>query len=165
MFEQDYQRRFSTLERLYEKEGLKRLAESHVVVIGIGGVGSWAVEALARSGVGKLTLIDLDNIAESNINRQIHALSSTIGASKVEEMKRRIVEINSVCEVEVIEDFLTEENLNQYLQLDRKKSWILDAIDEVRVKAALIAYAKRHRYKIISTGAAGGEAFSGCPPN
>lgn len=157
MFEQDYQRRFSTLERLYEKEGLKRLAESHVVVIGIGGVGSWAVEALARSGVGKLTLIDLDNIAESNINRQIHALSSTIGASKVEEMKRRIVEINSACEVAVIEDFLTEDNLNHYLTLDRKKAWILDAIDEVRVKAALIAYAKRHRYKIISTGAAGGK--------
>lgn len=152
MFEQDYQRRFSTLERLYEAGGLKRLADSHVVVVGIGGVGSWAAEALARSGVGKLTLIDLDNIAESNINRQIHALSSTIGASKVAEMARRIAEINQACEVEVIEDFLTEENLAQYLQLDRKNAWILDAIDEVRVKAALIAYAKRNRYKIISTG-------------
>ena len=91
---QDYDRRFSTLSRLYEDEGLQRLQDSHVVVIGIGGVGSWAVEALARSGVGKLTLIDLDNIAESNINRQIHALSSTIGESKVEAMKSRIHEIN-----------------------------------------------------------------------
>lgn len=154
---QDYDRRFSTLARLYGEEGLARLQESHVVVIGIGGVGSWAVEALARSGIGKLTLIDLDNIAESNINRQIHALSSTIGESKVEAMKSRILEINDRCEVITIEDFITVENLGEYLNHDRQNSWILDAMDEVRVKAALIAYAKRHRYKIITTGAAGGK--------
>lgn len=154
---QDYDRRFSTLSRLYEDVGLKRLEESHVVVIGIGGVGSWAVEALARSGVGKLTLIDLDNIAESNINRQIHALTSTIGESKVEAMKARILEINSRCEVVVVEDFLTAENLAEYLTHPRENYWILDAMDEVRVKAALIAFAKRNRYKIITTGAAGGK--------
>ena len=154
---QDYDRRFSTLARLYGEEGLARLQESHVVVIGIGGVGSWAVEALARSGIGKLTLIDLDNIAESNINRQIHALSSTVGETKVEAMKSRIMEINDRCEVVLVEDFLTIENLSEYLTHPRENSWILDAMDEVRVKAALIAYAKRHRYKIITTGAAGGK--------
>ncbi|UNM96250.1 tRNA threonylcarbamoyladenosine dehydratase [Ignatzschineria rhizosphaerae] len=154
---QDYDRRFSTLSRLYEENGLKRLAQSHVVVVGIGGVGSWAVEALARSGVGKLTLIDLDNIAESNINRQIHALSSTIGQSKVEAMKSRILEINERCEVVMIEDFLTADNLAEYLTHPRENYWILDAMDEVRVKAALIAFAKRHRYKMITTGAAGGK--------
>lgn len=154
---QDYDRRFSTLSRLYEDAGLKRLEESHVVVIGIGGVGSWAVEALARSGVGKLTLIDLDNIAESNINRQIHALTSTIGESKVEAMKSRILEINDRCEVVVVEDFLTADNLADYLTHSRENYWILDAMDEVKVKAALIAFAKRNRYKIITTGAAGGK--------
>lgn len=154
---QDYERRFSTLSRLYGEAGLQKLEASHVVVIGIGGVGSWAVEALARSGVGKLTLIDLDNIAESNINRQIHALSSTIGESKIEAMKSRIMEINDRCEVVLVEDFLTIENLSEYLTHPRENSWILDAMDEVRVKAALIAYAKRHRYKIITTGAAGGK--------
>src|SRR5699024_2056209 len=141
---QDYDRRFSTLSRLYEDTGLKRLEESHVVVIGIGGVGSWAVEALARSGVGKLTLIDLDNIAESNINRQIHALTSTIGESKVEAMKSRILEINDRCEVVVVEDFLTADNLADYLTHPRENYWILDAMDEVRVKAALIAFSKRN---------------------
>ena len=154
---QDYERRFSTLSRLYGEAGLQKLEASHVVVIGIGGVGSWAVEALARSGIGKLTLIDLDNIAESNINRQIHALSSTVGGSKVEAMKSRIMEINDRCEVIIVEDFLTIENLSEYLTHPRENSWILDAMDEVRVKAALIAYAKRHRYKIITTGAAGGK--------
>lgn len=154
---QDYDRRFSTLSRLYEDTGLKRLEKSHVVVIGIGGVGSWAVEALARSGVGKLTLIDLDNIAESNINRQIHALTSTIGESKVEAMKSRILEINDRCEVVVVEDFLTADNLADYLTHPRENYWILDAMDEVRVKAALIAFAKRNRYKLITTGAAGGK--------
>ncbi len=154
---QDYERRFSTLSRLYGEAGLQKLEASHVVVIGIGGVGSWAVEALARSGIGKLTLIDLDNIAESNINRQIHALSSTVGESKVEAMKSRIMEINDRCEVVLVEDFLTIENLSEYLTHPRENSWILDAMDEVRVKAALIAYAKRHRYKIITTGAAGGK--------
>lgn len=154
---QDYDRRFSTLSRLYGEEGFARLQNSHVVIVGIGGVGSWAVEALARSAVGKLTLIDLDNIAPSNINRQIHALSSTVGESKVEAMKSRILEINEQCEVVLIEDFLTVENIAEYLTHDRENSWILDAMDEVRVKAALIAYAKRNRYKIITTGAAGGK--------
>lgn len=158
---QDYDRRFSSLNRLYGDQILEKFHQSHVVVAGIGGVGSWAVEALARSGIGKLTLIDLDNVAESNINRQIHALSSTVGESKVEAMKRRIAEINDRCEVVVIEDFLTLENLATMPWGDRKESWILDAIDEVKVKAGLIAWAKKNRYKIITTGAAGGKRDAG----
>lgn len=155
--EQDYDRRFSTLERLYGAEGVARLAATHVVVIGIGGVGSWAVEALARSAIGQLTLIDLDNIAESNINRQIHALSSTIGTPKVEEMARRIAEINDRCKVTVIEDFVTLDNMREYLEVPRENYWIIDAMDQVKVKAALIAFAKREKYRIITTGAAGGK--------
>lgn len=157
--EQDSSRRFSTLLPLYGEEGLARLRESHVIVAGIGGVGSWAAEALARSGVGAITLIDLDNVSESNINRQIHALTSTLGAPKVEVMAERIREINSECKVTLYEDFLTKDNLSQLLASE-KESWIIDAIDQVSVKAALIAWAKRARRKIITTGAAGGKSDS-----
>ncbi len=155
---QDYDRRFSALSRLYGSDALEKLAQSHVVVAGIGGVGSWAVEALARSGVGKITMIDLDIIAESNINRQIHALSSTLGMGKGEAMRERIGLINEQCEVVIYDQFLTTDNLDQFDFGDRHSTWILDAIDEVKVKAALIAFAKYRRYKIISTGAAGGKS-------
>ena len=93
----DYARRFSGIERLYGTDSLSRLAGAHVCVVGIGGVGSWAAEALARSGVGRLTLIDLDHVAESNINRQIQALATTLGQAKVTAMKERIAQINPDC--------------------------------------------------------------------
>ena len=137
----DYDRRFSGLNRLYQKDATEILRSAHVVIAGVGGVGSWCVEALARSGVGHLTLIDLDIVAESNINRQLPALESTIGESKIEVMANRIREINSDCIINLIDDFLTEENLNDLLMgLDSKNTWIIDAIDDVRVKAALIAW-------------------------
>lgn len=154
----DYDRRFSGLNRLYQKDATEILRSAHVVIAGVGGVGSWCVEALARSGVGHLTLIDLDIVAESNINRQLPALESTIGESKIEVMANRIREINSDCIINLIDDFLTEENLNDLLMgLDSKNTWIIDAIDDVRVKAALIAWAKRNKFKIIVSGAAGGK--------
>src|SRR5699024_6623724 len=110
-----------------------------VIVAGIGGVGSWAAEALARTGVGELTLIDLDNVAESNINRQLHSLTSTLGAPKIEVMAERIANINAGCKVHCVEDFLTLENIPSLIQFSEGKTgWVLDAIDEVRVKAALI---------------------------
>lgn len=157
----DYERRFSGLNRLYQKDATELLQASHVIVAGVGGVGSWCVEALARSGIGYLTLIDLDVVAESNINRQLPALSSTLGASKIEVMAKRIQEINEACNVTLIDDFLTEDNLDEILgQFDYQNTWIVDAIDNVRVKAALIAWAKRHKFKIIVSGAAGGKIDS-----
>ncbi|MEH8023405.1 tRNA cyclic N6-threonylcarbamoyladenosine(37) synthase TcdA [Gallibacterium anatis] len=151
----NFEQRFGGIGRLYGEQALQRLRQSHICVIGIGGVGSWAVEALARSGIGKLTLIDLDDICVTNINRQIHALTETIGQLKTEAMKQRALSINPQIEVEIIDDFLTEENISQYL--NRNYDYVIDAIDSVKVKAALLAYCKRHKIKVITTGGAGGQ--------
>ncbi|TDQ59727.1 tRNA A37 threonylcarbamoyladenosine dehydratase [Mesocricetibacter intestinalis] len=151
----NYERRFGGIERLYGSDEQQRLRRAHICVIGIGGVGSWAVEALARSGIGKLTLIDMDDICVTNINRQIHALSGNIGQLKTEVMKARVQLINPESEVHIIDDFLDPENLNEYL--DRGYDYIIDAIDNVRTKAALIAYCKSRRLKLISIGGAGGQ--------
>jgi tRNA A37 threonylcarbamoyladenosine dehydratase len=106
----DLQRRFGGLERLYGLAGARAIRHAHVAVAGIGGVGSWAAEALARSGVGELTLIDLDHVAESNINRQVHALASTVGQAKVQAMAERIAQINPACQVHGIEEFVAPAN-------------------------------------------------------
>ncbi len=146
------ERRFGGLGRLYGVDALARLGAAHACVVGVGGVGSWAVEALARSGVGKLTLIDLDHIAESNINRQIHALESTLGASKVAVMRDRIAQISPDCKVQAIDDFLTVENIGALVP---GEAWLIDAIDQPRVKAALIAWARERGQRLITCGAAG----------
>lgn len=151
----NYEQRFGGIGRLYAPEGLAILRQSHLCVIGIGGVGSWAVEALARSGVGKLTLIDMDDICVTNINRQIHAISGEIGKLKTEVMKDRVAKINPECDVTIIDDFITTDNLNDYLL--RGYDYVIDAIDSVKVKAALIAFCKRNKIKIITTGGAGGQ--------
>ena len=106
-------RRFGGIARLYGDEALARFSRAHVCVVGVGGVGSWAVEALARSGIGRLTLIDLDNVAESNVNRQLHALTDDFGKAKVTALRERIAQINPQCEVTEIEDFVTEDNLDE----------------------------------------------------
>jgi tRNA threonylcarbamoyladenosine dehydratase len=155
MFSPDLARRFGGIVRLYGDAALDRLAGAHVCVVGIGGVGSWAVEALARSGVGRLTLIDLDHVAESNLNRQIHALESTLGQAKVLAMKERIAGINPVCEVVTIEEFVTTENVDTMLPAC---ACVVDAIDQVRPKAALIAHCCATNVPIITTGAAGGKS-------
>jgi tRNA A37 threonylcarbamoyladenosine dehydratase len=126
---------------------------AHVVVVGIGGVGSWAAEALARSGLGRLTLIDLDHLAESNINRQIHALGSTLGAAKVLAMRERILAINPGCMVHPVEEFIDERNPATLIPACDA---VIDAIDHVRAKAALIAHCRRAGIRIVTTGAAGG---------
>ena len=150
-----YEQRFGGIGRLYGTSALERLRQAHICVIGIGGVGSWAVEALARSGIGKVTLIDMDDICVTNINRQIHALSGNIGKLKTEVMKERVKLINSECEVQVIDDFLSAENLTEYL--NRNYDYVIDAIDNVKTKAALIAYCKRNKIKVITIGGAGGQ--------
>ena len=151
----NYEQRFGGIGRLYTPEGLAKLRQSHVCVIGIGGVGSWAVEALARTGIGKITMIDMDDICVTNINRQIHAMTGTVTQLKTEVMKERVEKINPECVVEIIDDFITLENIPEYL--NRGYDYVLDAIDSVRTKAALIAYCKRNKIKLITTGGAGGQ--------
>lgn len=151
----DYETRFAGIARLYGLSALQHFRRSHVVVIGIGGVGSWAAEALARSGIGEITLIDLDDVCVSNINRQLHALSSTIGQDKVAVMAQRLLEINPECQVNQITDFIAVDNLSTLLA--GKIDYVLDAIDAVKAKTALIAWCKRQKIPLITTGGAGGQ--------
>ncbi|KYK90631.1 tRNA threonylcarbamoyladenosine dehydratase, partial [Aggregatibacter actinomycetemcomitans] len=151
----NYEQRFGGIGRLYGADALARLRKTHICVIGIGGVGSWAVEALARSGIGKITMIDMDDICVTNINRQIHALSGNIGQLKTDIMQQRVRLINPECAVNIIDDFLSSENLAQYLHNDY--DYVIDAIDHVKTKAALIAYCKWHKINIITVGGAGGQ--------
>lgn len=154
----DAERRFGGLARLYGVAGARGIRESHVVVVGIGGVGSWAVEALARSGVGQLTLIDLDHVAESNINRQIHATQATLGQAKVLAMRERIAQINPACLVNAIEEFV--EPGNWPALLPEGVHAVIDACDQMRAKTAMAAWALRTRIKFISVGAAGGKRLA-----
>lgn len=151
----DFARRFGGVARLYGETGLQRLQAAHVMVIGLGGVGSWAAEALARTAVGRLTLIDLDMVAESNTNRQIHALGDVYGQAKVSAMAERIAAINPACRVTCIEDFVTADNLAALLTADCEA--VIDAIDQARVKVALIAHCRRQKLPLVVAGAAGGQ--------
>ena len=143
----DFSRRFGGVARLYGEAGLQRLQAAHVAVIGLGGVGSWAAEALARTAVGRLTLIDLDMVAESNTNRQLHALGDVYGQAKVAAMATRIMGINPACQVACIEDFVTLDNLSELLTQDFDV--VIDAIDQARVKVAMIAHCRRQRLPVV----------------
>ena len=149
-------RRFAGLARLYGVDGAARIRASHVVVVGLGGVGSWTVEALARSGVGRLTLIDLDNVSESNINRQIHALDDTVGMAKVEAMRQRIAHINPDCVVTCIEDFVEPSNWPSILN-GAEVDAVIDACDQIKAKTAMAAWALQQDVLFITVGAAGGK--------
>ena len=154
MSELDYQERFDGIRRLYGDTGAMAIRASHVCVIGIGGVGSWAVEALARSGVGTITLIDHDDIAASNTNRQLHTLSNTLGQQKTAVMAERVRGINPDCVLQVFDTRIDEEN--QVALLGQGYDYVIDAIDQVRPKAALLYYCKRNKIPVITTGGAGG---------
>jgi tRNA threonylcarbamoyladenosine dehydratase len=154
----DLHRRFGGLARLYGVGGAARIRAAHVAVVGVGGVGSWAAEALARSGVGSLTLIDLDNVAESNINRQIHALTDTVGKAKVEAMRERIAQINPACVVHCIEDFVEPDNWPHILP--QGVDAVIDACDQVKAKLAMAQWSRRYKQLFISVGAAGGKRFA-----
>lgn len=154
----DAERRFGGLARLYGLAGAQRIRTAHVAVIGIGGVGSWAAEALARSGVGRLTLIDLDHVAESNINRQIHALETTLGQAKVLAMRDRIAQINPDCVVQCIEEFVEPDNWPGLLPAGVDA--VIDACDQVRAKTAMAAWALRSKTIFITVGAAGGKRLA-----
>ena len=148
-------RRFGGLDRLYGVLGAQAIRQAHVAVVGIGGVGSWVAEALARSGVGQLTLIDLDHVSESNINRQIHALESTLGQAKVLAMRDRIAQINPDCRVNCIEEFVEPGNWPGLLpgEVDA----VVDACDQVKAKTAMAVWSIQSKKLFISVGAAGGK--------
>jgi len=150
----DRARRFGGIARLYGERALDTLARTRACVVGVGGVGSWAVEVLARSGVGRLRLIDLDHVAESNINRQIHALDPTLGQAKVLAMRERIAAIDPGAEVETVEDFLTPENA---AELVAGCDVVIDAIDNVRAKAALVVACRAAGVPLVVCGGAGGK--------
>ncbi|MEE9446690.1 MAG: tRNA threonylcarbamoyladenosine dehydratase [Arenicellales bacterium] len=155
---QNHARRFSGLVKLYGEQGFKTLTQSHVVIIGVGGVGSWTVESLARSGIGQLTLIDLDHLSESNINRHLPALDSTLGVSKVQTLQSRISEINARCKVHCIEDFIKRDNIGALLGAALKGSkpaLVIDCIDHAPIKAALVVWCKQHSMPLITVGGAG----------
>lgn len=151
----DPERRFGGIRRLYGNAALERFRSAHICVLGIGGVGSWAAEALARSAIGQLTLVDMDHVAESNINRQLHALTGTLGMAKVQVMRDRILQINPDCTVSAIEDFVTVDNLDTLLSCHY--DYIIDCIDGFRTKARLIAHCRRNRLAVITVGGAGGQ--------
>jgi tRNA threonylcarbamoyladenosine dehydratase len=153
--ERDVDRRFGGIARLYGSDALVRLAGSRVAIVGVGGVGSWAAEACARSAIGHLTLIDLDHVSESNINRQIHALDSTVGAAKVGVMATRVHDINPACTVDAIEEFVDPDNVAALFPRGRF-DFVVDAIDHVRAKTALIAHCHAEGMPLITIGGAGG---------
>ena len=148
--------RFSGIDRLYGRGALARLAASHVTVVGIGGVGSWAVEALARSGVGALTLVDADELCVSNTNRQLPALDGKYGRMKIEAMAERCRAINPHIRLQLEPRFLTPSNLAELLQTPG--DLVLDACDSFRTKVEAIAYCRRRKQPIITVGAAGGRS-------
>ena len=150
-----WRQRFGGTARLYGENALQLFAQSHVCVVGIGGVGSWAAEALARTGIGAITLIDMDDVCVTNTNRQIHALRDNVGLAKAEVMAERIRQINSECRVNVVDDFVTPDNVAEYMNAGF--SYVIDAIDSVRPKAALIAYCRRNKIPLVTTGGAGGQ--------
>ncbi|MCS3509078.1 MULTISPECIES: tRNA threonylcarbamoyladenosine dehydratase [Achromobacter] len=151
----DLDRRFGGLSRLYGPQAPARLQQAHVAVAGLGGVGSWTVEALVRCGVGALTLIDLDHIAESNVNRQIHALTSTLGQSKVDAMAERVLEINPECRLTRIDDFVSPQNVAEVLP--GPYTVIIDCTDQADAKIAMILHARALGVPMLLCGGAGGK--------
>lgn len=153
--EVDAGRRFGGIQRLYGMAQAVRIQRSHVAIVGIGGVGSWIAEALARSGVGELSLLDMDHIAESNINRQVHALSSTLGMAKIDAMRARIALINPDCKVHCVDAFVEPDNWSKLLP--ENVTAVVDACDQVKSKTAMADWARRSKAIFVCVGAAGGK--------
>lgn len=154
-FDVDLERRFGGLRRLYGEVGYARIRAARIAIVGVGGVGSWCAEALARSGVASLTLIDLDHVSESNINRQVQALGATLGQAKVQALRERIADIHPACEVITVEEFVDEGNWPALLP--QSVDVVVDACDQVRAKATLAAWALAGGHALVVAGAAGGK--------
>jgi len=151
----DFKRRFGGIIRLYGSKKFKKFQSSHVCIVGIGGVGSWVAESMARNGLGQITLIDMDHISESNINRQIHALDSSLGQSKVEAMKLRMLDINPNCKINCQDFFLEEDNISDLIS--KRFDFVIDAIDQTKIKILLAEHCLDHSIPFIMTGGAGGK--------
>lgn len=155
----DFDFRFGGIQRLYSAAGLERLRKSHICVVGIGGVGSWVVEALARSGVGELTLVDMDEVCVSNVNRQLHAMDGAIGRPKVDVMAERVKAINPECKPHAVAEFFLPSTDEEILKT--KFDYVVDAIDHVANKCLLIAQCRQKRLPIVTVGGAGGRRNPG----
>lgn len=153
--ESDYEARFSGIGRLFGRKGLEKIRQSRILVIGIGGVGSWVAESLARTGIGSMTLVDLDDVCVTNINRQVLATSSTVGQFKVDVMKKRIQDIQPLCEVETKQCFFNPKNLETIF--DRSYDFVIDACDDFTNKCHLIDYCRKNKIPLIVMGGAGGK--------
>lgn len=156
---ENYTNRFAGVARIYGPEGLQRLHDAHVMIIGLGGVGSWVVEAVARSGVGEITLVDFDDICVSNFNRQIHATDATVGQFKVDVMAERIRSINSECRIHSINDRFSEETATKILA--GKFSYVIDAFDSGVGKSFLANHCRRHKIPLLVLGSVGGKSDPG----
>lgn len=154
MLSKDYLQRFSGLSRIYGSNALDHLQRARICIVGVGGVGSWAAEAFARSGIGHITLIDHDDIELSNTNRQCHTLDTTIGQSKAETLARRMLQINPECQCRAIDDLVTRANLDRFNF--QEFDYVIDAIDHAAEKMSLVHYLRRNGIKLVSTGGAGG---------
>ena len=155
MLSDAYHQRFDGLARVFGAAALESLNSAHFCIVGVGGVGSWAAEACARSGIGSITLIDHDDIESSNTNRQIHTLTATLGHSKVEALQARILQINPECQCRAVDDLVTAANLDKFnfSQYD----YVIDAIDQAANKMALMHYCRRYKVRFVSTGGAAGK--------
>ena len=153
----DLERRFGGINRLYGAQALSRLQALHIAVVGLGGVGSWAAEALARSGVGALTLVDMDHVAESNINRQVIATDATLGMSKVDAMAQRVSAFAPNCRLHLIDDFASPENLDELFPATLKLNAVADCCDQLKTKVALVSFTQQRGISCIVAGSAGGK--------
>lgn len=160
----DFERRFGGLRRLYGVTGAQRIFDAHVMVVGIGGVGSWSAEALARSGVGRITLVDMDHIAESNVNRQVHAVDATLGQAKVLAMRERMLSIHPDARVAVVDAFVDADNWTRIVAdavaQQGPLSAVIDACDQMSAKTTMAAWALASRARLVSVGAAGGKRLA-----
>lgn len=156
----DYLARFGGVARLYGSEALAKLARAHFAIVGLGGVGAWAAEALARSGIGELTLIELDDVCVTNTNRQAHALSSTVGQPKNSVVGHRLKDINPEMTIHSVHDFLDKKNMRNLIgeQTNGKKfDIVIDAIDSAYIKAPLAAYCSALKLRLVMCGSSGGK--------
>jgi tRNA A37 threonylcarbamoyladenosine dehydratase len=153
--ESDYYSRFSGIGRLFGRKAQEKIRSSKILIIGIGGVGSWVAESLARTGIGSMTLVDLDDICVTNVNRQILAISSTVGQFKVDVMKKRVLDIHPLCEVDTKQCFFNPKNLESIF--DRDYDFIIDACDDFTNKCHLIDYCRKNKIPLVVMGGAGGK--------
>lgn len=155
MIVDDFESRFGGIVRLYGVKKMEQIRKARVLVIGIGGVGSWVAEAFARTGVGHMTLVDLDDLCVTNINRQIHAINGTVGKFKVDVMKERIALINPFCEVDTKQCFFSPKNLNDIF--DKTYDFVIDACDDFTNKCYLIDHCRKNNIPLVVMGGAGGK--------